>query len=257
MSSMRQSNDVSEGTLVAEAVARLARRASCSQAELDSLQQRARDLESKFDGMAFCMSEDADALSQWRGYADDGQGLAIGFSRVYLDDLVAASESDDTQSGFNLYKAKYAPKEHDAAIEPLFALLREYAPDCAATEIDDERVTQLSNRIQGLQNLRLLLEVYDQVFSLKHQAFEEEREWRLLRHFDWQHDQPDGFHPSRSRLVPYFEFGLLMNSVMPIAEIVLGPRHTSPPEVVSQFLNKYGHKGVSLRRSCAPYRRDA
>lgn len=257
MSSMRQSNDATEGALVAEAVTRLARRAGCSQGDLDSMQQRARDLESKFDGMALCMSEDADALSQWRGYADDGQGLAIGFSRAYLDNLVAASESDDTQFGLNLYQAKYNPEEHDAAIEPLFSLLRDYAPDRTTIETDDERVAQLSQRIQGLQELRLLLEVYDQVFSLKHQAFVEEREWRLLHHFSWQHDQPDGFHPGRSRLVPYVEFALPMDSVMPIAEVVLGPRHTSPSEVVRQFLHKHGHRGVSLRRSCAPYRRDA
>ena len=34
---------------------------------------------------AFCLSELADSLGQWRGYADDGKGIAIGFSKEYLD----------------------------------------------------------------------------------------------------------------------------------------------------------------------------
>lgn len=33
---------------------------------------------------AMCFSKDGDLLSQWRGYADDGQGVSIGFSRSAL-----------------------------------------------------------------------------------------------------------------------------------------------------------------------------
>ncbi len=33
------------------------------------------------------LSEDSDVLSQWRAYADDGKGLAIGFSRKWLISL--------------------------------------------------------------------------------------------------------------------------------------------------------------------------
>lgn len=33
----------------------------------------------------FCLSEEEDLLSQWRGYADDGQGVAIGFSKVFFN----------------------------------------------------------------------------------------------------------------------------------------------------------------------------
>lgn len=37
--------------------------------------------------MGFCLSEDGDLLSQWRGYADNGSGVSIGFSRQYFEDL--------------------------------------------------------------------------------------------------------------------------------------------------------------------------
>ena len=33
----------------------------------------------------FCLSQQFDSLGQWRGYADGGQGVAIGFSKSYLN----------------------------------------------------------------------------------------------------------------------------------------------------------------------------
>ena len=36
---------------------------------------------------AFCLSEKKDDLSQWRGYADDGTGISIGFNGKYFKAL--------------------------------------------------------------------------------------------------------------------------------------------------------------------------
>ena len=33
---------------------------------------------------AFCLSEEGDLLSQWRGYGDDGRGFSIGFDEIIL-----------------------------------------------------------------------------------------------------------------------------------------------------------------------------
>ena len=35
----------------------------------------------------FCFSESKDKLSQWRGYAQDGKGIAIGFNKDVLEEL--------------------------------------------------------------------------------------------------------------------------------------------------------------------------
>lgn len=39
-----------------------------------------------------CFSESKDKLSQWRGYAQDGKGIAIGFDRGVLEELNQISE---------------------------------------------------------------------------------------------------------------------------------------------------------------------
>ena len=41
---------------------------------------------------AFCLSEKGDLLSQWRGYADDGTGVAIGFNLDFFKNLNKKTE---------------------------------------------------------------------------------------------------------------------------------------------------------------------
>lgn len=71
-----------EGKLVARALMRLAERDGLNPVAAERLQNAVAFLEGMFDGLGFCFSEDGDLLSQWRGYASDATGIAIGFSRT-------------------------------------------------------------------------------------------------------------------------------------------------------------------------------
>ncbi len=260
LSSVRHANDETEGTLVAAAVARLAKGALLPDDEVSNLQRRAMVLEKQFDGMALCLSEEGDLLSQWRGYADDGRGVAIGFDRTYLDELIRFSESTEGQNDhfdISLYRAKYDEVEHDAAIKPLFDVLRSSHPIPLQRTPENENVHKMIERIEVLQGIRLSLEAYDLVYSLKHRAFSEEREWRLLHHFDWERSTATGYQPRHGQLVPYVDLSLNSVPLPPFSEVVLGPRHTTPSDVIERFLEGYGHKSVSVRPSSSPYRRDA
>ena len=260
LSSLRHANDETEGTLVAAAVARLATSALLPTVDIANLQERTKVLETQFDGMALCLSEEGDLLSQWRGYADDGRGVAIGLNRTHLDELIRFSESTDGQDDhfdIALYQAKYNETEHDAAIRPLFELLRSSHPIPLERTAENEKLHNMIKRIEVLQGIRLSLEAFDLVYSMKHRAFSEEREWRLLHHFDWARSTATGYQPKHSRLVPYVELSLQSVSSPPFSEVVLGPRHTTPSDVIERFLEGHGHKGVKVRKSLSPYRRDA
>src|ERR1022692_3736988 len=101
LSSLSLSNDTMEGKLVASTIARLAERESLDQDHVRSLQHGIRFIEENIDGLGFCLSEEGDLLSQWRGYAENATGVAIGFSTEYLNLLTAANTSLD-QSRFTL-----------------------------------------------------------------------------------------------------------------------------------------------------------
>jgi Protein of unknown function (DUF2971) len=252
LSSVRQSNDHTEGRLVAEAIRRLALNEGLGAEELAQLQNLAKELEDDFEGLAFCLSQNGDQLSQWRGYAENGSGVAIGFSRAYLDGAVDSSV--DSSLELALYQAKYDQQEHDVAIQPLYSHLKAFLGTPQQVVAESDRLRELRNREAGLRRVLSMMEAFDHVFALKHSAFAEEQEWRLLHHFSWSAESPCSYHPSPGRLVPFIYSEPLDVTQSPILEVVLGPRHTSQPESIGNFLLQSGFPGIVVKPSYAPYR---
>ena len=121
LSSVRHSNDRTEGAMIREAIQRHALAAAYDSEGATRLQTYAMELEDQFDGMALCLSEEGDQLSQWRGYANDGRGVAIGLRKDKLEALSEASEESDKDEDFDirLYRALYKSIEHDTATQEL------------------------------------------------------------------------------------------------------------------------------------------
>lgn len=57
--------------------------------------------------LGFCLSEDGDVLSQWRGYADNAQGVAIGFE---IENLRISTEKESQHE----FGAQLVPVLYDA-----------------------------------------------------------------------------------------------------------------------------------------------
>ena len=58
-----------------------------------------------------CFSYQNDLLSQWRGYADDGRGAAIGFDLDVLKEVVTVSPEISKPSIVSLHKISYSEAE--------------------------------------------------------------------------------------------------------------------------------------------------
>lgn len=119
LSSLNLSNDTMEGKLVAEIIERLARRDGLDDQTIASLQIFLRVFEEKMDGLGFCLSEDGDLLSQWRGYAGDATGFSIGFSKEYFL-LLKEYITSQKQPVFSLNKVKYDPLAQEELVEPTY-----------------------------------------------------------------------------------------------------------------------------------------
>ena len=117
LSALAQSNDFKEGKLVAESVGRLCARDQLDEVTTSRMQSDIELMESLFSGLGFCMSQDGDLLSQWRGYADNGRGFSIGFSESYLSKLCGISQQI-IGGGMYLTHVEYDEKAHDALVEP-------------------------------------------------------------------------------------------------------------------------------------------
>ena len=223
-----------------------------------------------------CFSENKDVLSQWRGYANDGSGCSLGFSR---DGLKKYCRSN--MDLISLSKVNYLSKEQYDAV-----LLKE------ASKIK-ERIKLLKKEILELFNSRaltddendalkmiLLYRTFCDFFraSLKYKSdsFKEESEWRLFfnkmskdettlyadektisdikKEYDkeWKilHGKVD-FYVRDDCLIPYFPMEL---SEVPIKSFVLGPKNTSHENDVRLLFAKKGLDFPEISRSQISYR---
>ena len=264
LSSLSLSNDSMEGRLVNATVMRLAERDGLDASARERLRESLAFTERFFDGLGFCLSEDGDLLSQWRGYADDAQGVAIGFSHAYLDSLAGSSVSTNTP-GFALYKVQYEPERHEGQVEPTYLELRKLI-DAGAFKMtgawslldsrtpeevaEDDKITEENHRALMFK----LLGLFPKLYELKATAFREEREWRLVSMLVGSGTDSCLFRSAPGRVIPYRLYELAAKEVPAITEVVLGPRHQTPPGVIQSMLKQSGFGDVSVRRSEATYR---
>lgn len=108
-----------------------------------------------------CFSKKPDLLSQWRGYADDGKGVAIGFD---LDELVVA---DNFLLQEIIYTNDIVEDEGENDVEMVADMIR--------TVINEYKITNKEKQIEVF-----LHELIPELAKYKNPAFAEEEEIRLI-----------------------------------------------------------------------------
>lgn len=200
-----------------------------------------------------CFSEKKDCLSQWRGYADDGKGMAIGFNKKVLEQLAKREK-------FNLAFAKviYDKNEHERHVERVLK----------------ENLKRMEER--GVGHVALELNTnYRMEFPLyKHPSFAEEEEWRFVLN-----SRPNGreikvgniifkepkYRVANGKLVSYRELCFSNIKENFVKEIWIGPKADVELRDIMQVLERYQYynnteNGYSLKepilisRSSSSYR---
>lgn len=247
--------------MVAQAAMRLATNDGLTRELTEHLLAAIANMEDLWEGLGLCLSEDGDLLSQWRAYAADGSGVSIGFDRAYVTWLVETSRG--TETDLELHHVEYESQAHDKLVMPAYLELRRLLksdadfPPGASPEFrdsNDPKLVELNGRLAVLTLLRAALGAFNGIFSLKHSAFAEEKEWRLLHHHGLLPTNPCLYRAVGSGIVPYKACLLRDSGQSRIAEVVLGPRHTTPVPVVESYLAQQGFPDVKVSRSVAPYR---
>ncbi len=253
-----------EGKLVSEILREIATEDGLDQTAMDGLQIHLTTLEQVIDGLGFCLSEEGDLLSQWRGYASDATGVAIGFSQEYLEEFSHQSKGGD-KTGFTLQRVEYSPEAQKELVTPTYREIKSLI-DAGAFKVPGRRSLLDARSKEEIENENLeikksaselsitILTLFAKLFLLKTPAFREEREWRLISYFVKRGNGIAMFHPLRDRIVPYREFPFIKWSQGAITEVVLGPKNITPDYVVESFLRQNGFEGVKISRSRASYR---
>ena len=253
-----------EGKLVRETLARIAKADGLDRFETTQLLERVSVLEQGIDGLGFCLSEEGDLLSQWRGYAVDASGVSIGFSKEYLNKLAEKIRGQD-KPGFSLQRVEYDPKAQENLIKPTYDQIKELIgqgalalPDMTSllgfrTRDEGESIKKKMETASKILSWKVL-SLFAELFLLKTRAFREEKEWRLISYFVKLMDDTCSFRALNDRIVPYREFILDESTKGAITEVILGPKNMTPNYVIDSFLKQNGYANVKVSRSEASYR---
>lgn len=196
-----------------------------------------------------CFSKNGDSLSQWRAYAQDGEGVAIGFE-----------DSEFGAEGENIH----------TNASPKMSLCLKDVRYSSVKNIVDELIT-IAVYLRSIDTKEISNSAVD--FSMicsslamltKNPAFEEENERRLVYSAIVTHKKDDGsvgvmnalgdmkHRISNGYLTSYFE--LEINPFKAIKEVVLGPKNKFRNDDVFNFLGLNLLGAVKVRRSVATYR---
>lgn len=265
-SELSLSNDHLEGRWIKEVFSRCCSDRGVDAINLVQLLEHLENLLSFVGATGFCMSEDGDILSQWRGYADDGAGVSVGFSQEYLS-LLCAKQREEGVFSVALQQVSYELSDQMDAISPLLHRILEQVEAGAfrkkygglligPTEEERERYEQAFKKL-----INLLFFAVPHFYKMKNPAFREEREWRLLSVINRGASGLDvgdlaklDFRGGKDRIVPFRRIEHLEVGIRPVDRIVLGPRNITPERVVRAVLEKHGLEGVEVVRSAASYR---
>ncbi len=196
-----------------------------------------------------CFSRDGDSLSQWRAYADDGSGYAIGLDPNLLPDYYLVPPEFD---GYWLSKDNMVPVtySHDLHSTLFMEGIREMLQ--FIRELDSR------SRDDGFRWMNNLLMTFGP--QIKNPKFSEEQEWRFwIWHWRDKHE-PAGrklhFRASPFGVVPAMRLNIAHGEVNPIREIVVGPKLdlTTARYGLHCLLEQSGFSGVTIRKSDASYR---
>lgn len=265
LSALSFSNDYLEGRL-----ARLVIRSLSTEHGLDEYQKKSiEDLmdlfENSFDSHGFCLSGNGDILSQWRGYADDGNGVSIGFSSKYLASLIK-QHNPSRKGALSLSEVLYLNSDHKRVVKPIFDEVSKIVKDPDFDDrffggllsiAPDQYILDRKNKAseKRFRLLEAMTKLLPKMFTLKTTAFAEESEWRLQESTVFREESVGDHSSSRNQLIPFHSLSLdSIDNAEPIVELVLGPKHKTPHPNLKGFLEQHGFKNVALRNSTASYR---
>lgn len=224
-----------------------------------------------------CFSEEGDKLSQWRGYADDGYGVSIGFNIDSLKTLINKVES------LKLLQVEYPEKNSDSSSEKIRKHSKDILQSVLHTIAEGDTKKLFSRETYAID---MFHEMSSRIFiqdsiKYKNPSFKEEVEWRIVyddeldKYTNWEdwYDEvedrsllsgdmallfPSGlqFKAYRNKIVSFFDLSFKTHMKNMINEIIIGPKSDVQEGDIHQILSYYGYEAtdINIIKSNSTYR---
>lgn len=191
-----------------------------------------------------CFCEEDDLVGQWRDYADKGRGYSLGF-RISSDTKAVINTADFTMTK-ELYVRRVIYDEEEqmkwivSYLKYAIAIVRQNSP------------TRPEAYSMSLEMVNLVL---DMLLCFKHKGFAGEKEWRVFRVTQKDHEL-EGLKVRNSLglIVPYrpifiFDKGADDMAVLPLRSITCGPalEFDQARSGLEEFLRQVSHDTTPIK----------
>jgi hypothetical protein len=148
-----------------------------------------------------CFCELDDLLSQWRAYADHGGGYCLGFQFSSNTKISSNSTNPIDKKHPYLRKVIYEEIEQRNLVQQYINKIIAGAKKAFNTNHQDSYSILVRTTMMAMQAVNIL---YDMLITFKHNAFREEKEWRLIRVIRTD-SEPENlqFREKNNYLIPY------------------------------------------------------
>jgi hypothetical protein len=204
--------------------------------------------------VSFC--EDGDLLSQWRGYGQ-ASGFSLAFSPLSQGDKVHLI----CKEGFRTM-VKRVIYDHDKQRARLRFILRNLIKLVNGFSFTTTSPKGAAAHVE--LSLLLILEMTDWACAVKHKAFSEEKEWRIItypRDATLVGTRPENYdgvsvRPTSRLLLPYMILEPPSGKRLPLVEVRCGPSQfqEQSARAMNILLRKYGYKHLPVTFSGVPLR---
>jgi Protein of unknown function (DUF2971) len=197
------------------------------------------DIEDESRTFIVSFSSRKDDLSQWRGYAKDGEGFTLGFSVNFFREISYPKEAP-----FGFGEVSYL---RDSLKRNIRTILDEFENAFESSEKDDACLYEFSSWCEATIAAACSLH--------KHNSFYLEREWRIVDFFDHKERNRIKVRSRGTSLIPYVEVDLRAeDGKMPLESIGIGPSQTHPftRDALIDLCNQFGYD-VDIYEAKTPY----
>ena len=208
-------------------------------------------IKEKFQNSAhyFCcsFSEAGDDLGQWRAYANDGKGYALGFDGKVLEEKF--SEIPNPASFPVSYDKDYLYSVQQKTVEKFFPLM------AGRGSMGFQKKEELAKYWQ-LLHMALAKQAIQVTLYFKHHAYSNEKEYRFLKIQNIHDLGGIMYRPRNHKLIKYREFDWRSAGTGVLKKIVIGPAadKEKSSKFVERCLHDSGCNDVEIVCSDIPYK---
>jgi len=199
-----------------------------------------------------CFSDAGDDLGQWRAYADNGRGYALGF-----DGNTLRQAFDSGKGGVDPGRSEFTVTYEDVSlVEIQKEIIHKTIPFVSVPRgrnLTDENINCYIRELL----VRLLMLLFSSAIFFKHHAYSNEREYRFLSMHRAGPVPDQKFRSRPHSLIRYREFDWKTVVGESLKEIVIGP--AADPNLAFPFVRNCLHAyhpgtDIRVRQSDIPYR---